>query len=55
LARVFTFLAYNYFEIFKEPALGEGWLNLAITYKAHPTTRYCAFDCFSNIIEDYFN
>lgn len=28
---------------------------MALIYKAHPTTRYCAFDFMSNLVEDYFS
>jgi hypothetical protein len=41
--------------VFGEATEGQGWLSLAINYQGHPTTRYCALDCFSNIVEDYFN
>ena len=55
ISRIFTFLGYNYGEIFEDEASGEGWLQFAITYNAHPTTSFCAFDFFSNIVEDYFS
>ena len=55
MSRIFTFLAYNYSEIYEIQSEGEGWLALAINYNAHPTTSFCAFDFFSNIVEDYFN
>jgi len=54
-SRVFTFLAYNYCELYKNLSEGEHGLRYAINYSAHPTACYCAFDFFSNIVEDYFN
>jgi hypothetical protein len=55
LSRVFTFLAYNYGEIFKNPVEGEQWIGLAANYRTHPTTSYTAYDFLSNLVEDYFN
>jgi len=55
LSRVFTFLAYNYNEIYPVPAEGENWINMAVNSRVHPTTNYCAFDFLSNLVEDYFN
>lgn len=55
MSRVFTFLAYNYAEVYKEPSEGESWIGFALNYNAHPTTRFCAFDFLGNIVDDYFN
>lgn len=55
LARVFIFLAYNYAEVYKNPSEGESWLRFVLTYSAHPTAAYCAFDFLGNIVEDYFS
>jgi hypothetical protein len=51
LSRVFTFLAYNYSEIFKDPKEGQSWISFSISYKVHPTTNYCAFDFLGNIVD----
>lgn len=55
ISRIFTFLAYNYGELFKNPRDGENWIAFAINYQAHPTARYLAYDFLSNLVEDYFN
>lgn len=55
LARIFIFLAYNYTEVYPNPSEGEQWLRFVLTYSAHPTAAYCAFDFLGNIVEDYFS
>jgi hypothetical protein len=54
MSKVFLFLAYNYGEIFKNPLEGGFWIDYALTYKKHPTTRYQALDFISNITDEYF-
>lgn len=54
LSKIFLLLAYNYEEIFKNPQDGSFWIEFAIGYKSHPTTRYMALDFISNIVDEYF-
>ena len=54
-SRIFTFLAYNYNEIYSDPKDGEAWISFALAYRAHPTTAYLAYHFLSNTVEDYFN
>lgn len=54
LSKVFFFLAYNYGEIFKNPLDGSYWVDYALKYQAHPTTKYMALDFISNIVDEYF-
>jgi hypothetical protein len=55
ISRVFTFLGYNYSEIYNNPSDGESWIGFALTYQVHPTTAYCGFDFLSNIVDDHFS
>jgi hypothetical protein len=54
MSKIFLFLAYNYGEVFKNPFDGSFWIDFALSYKAHPTTRYMALDFISNIVDEYF-
>lgn len=54
ISKVFLFLAYNYGEIFKNPYDGSFWIEFALGYTAHPTTRYMGLDFISNIVDEYF-
>jgi len=51
MAKVFLFLAYNYGEVFKNQAEGALWVQFALNYHVHPTTRYFALDFLSNIAD----
>jgi len=50
LARIFTFLAYNYTEIYPNPMQGEGWVKWALNSDSQRTVILCALDFISNIV-----
>lgn len=45
------FLAYNYEEVFKAPQDGAYWIEFALGYNKHPTTRYMGLDFLSNVVD----
>lgn len=49
ISKVFLFLAYNYGEVFTNPFDGTIWIDFALKYDKHPTTRYMGLDFLSNI------
>ena len=49
ISKVFVFLAYNYGDVFKNPFDGSIWIEFALKYKKHPTSRYLSLDFLSNI------
>lgn len=51
MSKIFLFLAYNYGEVFKNPFDGSFWIDFALNYKTHPTTRYMGLDFISNIVD----
>jgi len=48
------FLAYNYGEVFRNPQDGAFWIEFALNYNKHPTSRYMGLDFISNVVDEYF-
>lgn len=52
---MFLFLAYNFEELFKNPADGKVWIEYALRGKMHETTKIAALDFLLNVVDLYFS
>lgn len=59
-ARIYTFLAYNYDELFSINSSSSlqtlnHWVSLAFLEQTHPTVSYCAMDFITNSLHKLYN
>lgn len=58
-ARIYTFLAYNYDDVFgsdgRHAQSFSFWLEMALQEENHSTVTYCALDFITNTLQQQYN